>query len=447
MSFFSNKNDLSLNEVKALKRQMSSHTKVHTKIPQGFEGADGDMRVVIEGNSRYLYLKVLGQWVKSKLTKGEVQATSEASDSEEATTSTGTSSTVTVSVNGQFSDADSTHFHGWDSYLKATKESADSNETAAANNRYAKPDLANGSYMYTSASAVTKWIPYNLSSPNLEYFSTDATPGYLFTVDYTGLISGVRERTPSTLTVSGEALGATSIRLTVNGNTEVIETVRIYYKLASSGSYGGSDYKDITIATNNQISDHTFTHDFTDANDGLDPIASTAYDFKVEGRNSASTHNVGAQSSEIEVTTPSASSSWGTINDFTMTAFGLPGEGTGDWFTEYKTISINNGTAASNSTTVSLVLDSGSAFEYGVALSTSGDPGISGTANSGTGYSTSRSVNLGHGTLYIRFRHRFKESFVGSNANVSVTFANTSGSLANYTDLDITMVNSTSGGG
>ena len=45
----------------------------------------------------------------------------------------------------------------------------------------------------------------------------------MFTVDYTGLISVVRERTPSTLTVSGEALGATSIRLTVNGNTEVID--------------------------------------------------------------------------------------------------------------------------------------------------------------------------------------------------------------------------------
>ena len=106
---------------------------------------------------------------------------------------------------------------------------------------------------------------------------------------------------------------------------------------------------------------------------------------------------------------------------------------------------ITNGTAASNSTTVSLVKDSGDALEYEVALSTTGDPGIGGTANSGTGYAASRSINLGTGTLYMRFRHRFKLAFVGNDANVSVTFANTNVSLANKTDLDITMVNTTGG--
>ena len=117
------------------------------------------------------------------------------------------------------------------------------------------------------------------------------------------------------------------------------------------------------------------------------------------------------------------------------------GNAIGGYSTAAKTITINEGTSASNSTTVSLVKDSGSALNFGVALSTVGDPGISGEVNSGTGYGTSKSVNLGTGTLYIRFRHQFRESFIGEDANISVTFANTSGSLADNTALDITMTN------
>tara|TARA_R110002051_G_scaffold76781_1_gene140175 strand:- start:17776 stop:18579 length:804 start_codon:yes stop_codon:yes gene_type:complete len=265
----------------------------------------------------------------------------------------------------------------------------------------------------------------------------DGSPKLLFKVNYAGLITNVRSRIPSDLTVSGQATASDAIQLTISGDCTITETVRIYYKTAAAGSFTEATS---TISSGNQGSGHSFTYDLTSL------AANTVYNIKVRAENGGTQDTAGATTTPINVTTLTSSASWGTLNDFTLTAFGLA-EGTAiqDYETQAKTITITNGTAASNSTTVSLVKDSGDALEYEVALSTTGDPGIGGTANSGTGYAASRSINLGTGTLYIRFRHRFKLAFVGNDANVSVTFANTNVSLANKTDLDITMVNTTGG--
>jgi hypothetical protein len=342
----------------------------------------------------------------------------------------------------QFDGGNTSELEGWDTYLKATKDSADTGYTATtASAAYARPDLANGSTMYTTLGGTTKWTPHGLtegSSPNFHYFAMNASPYSLMKIDYAGVITGVRSRVPSTLEVTGEALSATSIRLTISGNMEVTETVRIYYKTAAAGSF-----TEVTssISTSDNDSSHSFTYDLTSLS------ASTTYNIKVRGENGAPQNTTGADSDTINVATISASPSWSNVpGDFTLTAFGLPGESVGEYATAAKTITIANGTAATNSTTVSLSKDSGEALEYEVALSTSGDPGIGGTANSGTGYASSRSVNLGTGTLYMRFRHRFKLSYVGYDANISVTFSNTNGSLADNTDLDITMVNTTGPG-
>lgn len=444
MSFFSKKNyDITGSSLNEIKRQMDTHKKVYSKAPSKLEGVDGDIRIVVNGDKRYLYLKVLGSWVKNRLTEGEVQATGEATDTTETTTTTGTGASPTaLALEVQYDGTETDELEGWDTYLKATKDSADTGYTATtASTSYAKPDLANGSTMYTTVGATTAWTPHGLtsgSSPNFHYFAMNASPYSLMKINYAGVISGVRSRVPSTLEVTGEALSATSIRLTISGNTEVTETVRIYYKTAAAGSF-----TEVTssISTSDNDSSHSFTYDLTSL------TASTTYNIKVRGENGAPQNSTGADSDTINVATISSTPSWSNVpGDFTLTAFGLPSETVGEYATAAKTITITNGTAATNSTTVSLSKDSGEALEYEVALSTSGDPGIGGTANSGTGYASSRSVNLGTGTLYMRFRHRFKLSYVGYNANISVTFSNTNGSLADNTDLDITMVNTTGPG-
>ena len=443
MSWFKRNTDNFAGKIKAMERQFETPTKVSNK-PRSSEGVDGDKRLVVEGFNKYLYIKMLGIWSKIKLNVSDLEATNETSTSTTTDTTTTTTSSPTSTVfNAQYETGENAaELIGHTSYLIACKETLSSGYTALATTKHASPDLSNGSTMYTSSGAGTAWIPWNLvssSSPDHYYFSMDGSPKLLFKVDYAGLISGVRSRIPNDLTVNGEALSLTSIRLTIAGNCEITETVRIYYKTAAAGSFTEVTS---TIGGSDQVSGHSFTHDLTSLS------ASTTYNIKVRAENSGTQDTAGATTSVYNITTPSATPSWGTLNNFTLTAFGLA-EGTAvqDYHTIPKTITITNGTAGSNSTTVSLVKDSGDALEYEVALSTTGDPGIGGTANGGTGYQSSRSINLGTGTLYIRFRHRFKLAFVGNDANVSVTFANTNVSLANKTDLDITMINSTSGGG
>ena len=119
----------------------------------------------------------------------------------------------------------------------------------------------------------------------------------------------------------------------------------------------------------------------------------------------------------------------------------------GNFHYESRTATLTNGDTGTNSSTVSWTKDSGSCQDPGFAISKDGDPGVSGTDNNGTGWnngkSASKSIDLGSAsaTLYIRFRHRFRSTHIGNDANFSVTFSNTSSNVADNTDLDITMTN------
>ena len=83
--------------------------------------------------------------------------------------------------------------------------------------------------------------------------------------------------------------------------------------------------------------------------------------------------------------------------------------------TEYsavKTITLANG---SGNTTVSQT------GGVQVALSTSGDPGTSGTGNSGTGFATSKSISHTTGTLYMRFKFEHPKAEGNFNSDVTIT--------------------------
>jgi hypothetical protein len=459
MSFFNNNGSIQfLNTKSNLKKETSRPTKVYTEIPKPFEGVDGEQRLIDTGKTKYLYSKINSMWLKTKLSKpSESDVETTTTESTSGTDSSGgggtTSNAITVSFNYTYDTGDgSQYLQGWNSYLAACKETEASGFTVTTKLDAAHNGLSNGSFLRESTTVNSGLIiPEGLSNAGhgYHYFSTEQIGGsnsyYLFKLDYTGEITGVRGRLPSGVSITES--GTTSsdeITVAVAGNAEITESVRIYWKLNSAGSYGANDYVSIdTSGTTSTSWSDTYT--FNASNAGLSPSASTAYKFKTEPRNTASQQNVGNITESEVITTPSAAGSWTVPSDFTLAAYGSGN--VGNFFYGSKQVTLTNGNTGTNSTTVSWVKDSGSVLTPGFAISASGNPGTTGTANGGTGWNegnnASKTIDLGSSsaTLYIIFRHRFKGSYVGSDANISVTFSNTSGNVADNTDLDITMTN------
>ena len=441
-----------------VKKETSRPTKVYKEVPKSYEGVDGETRLVDLGKHQYMYSKLHDMWLKTKLSKpneSDVETTTTESTSSTDSGSGGAGTTgdaVTVYYNFTHEVLSSDERRGWSSYIDACKETVANQFQNGLRTDAAHNGLSNGSVLRDSTvDNSTIIVPYGFTSASdgTQIFSTEQIAGsnsyYLFKLDYQGVISGVRTREPNSISVTESGTtSATEITLAMQGNTEVTESVRLYWKLNSAGSYGANDYITIDTSSNMQ-SDYSFTHTFTASNAGLDPVASTAYKFKTVPLNTASQQNEGDSSESEVITTPSASGSWTVPADFTVAAFGSGN--VGNYFYESTQVTLTNGNTGTNSTTVSWVKDSGSVLSPGFAISASGNPGTTGTANGGTGWNegnnASKTIDLGSSsaTLYIIFRHRFKGSYAGNDANMSVTFSNTNTNVADNTELDITMIN------
>lgn len=55
------------NDIKEIREQYETPIVVNKAAPTNSEGADGDRKVVKEGNDNYLYIKVDGRWMKTQL--------------------------------------------------------------------------------------------------------------------------------------------------------------------------------------------------------------------------------------------------------------------------------------------------------------------------------------------------------------------------------------------
>jgi len=127
----------------------------------------------------------------------------------------------------------------------------------------------------------------------------------------------------------------------------------------------------------------------------------------------------------VTATTNEAATAWSSVpGDFAMEGAAFQTE-----YSSLKTITLSNGSGNSQ------VSQTGGVY---VALSTSGDPGTSGTANSGTGFGSSKSIAHTTGTLYMRFKYVHGKS--ATNFNSDVTFSNNS---VSNTALDIDVTTST----
>lgn len=123
-----------------------------------------------------------------------------------------------------------------------------------------------------------------------------------------------------------------------------------------------------------------------------------------------------------------ASTSWSNVSaDFT-----LSGVNGGTEISGAKSIDLTGGsgnTSVSRSTTGSPVVT------FTFAYSTSGDPGTSGTANSGSGFvSFPQTFSFTSGTLYLRFKAVHQVNKDGSGV-ATISFTNNS---VTNTDLDVT---------
>jgi len=441
-----------------VKKQTERPTKVYKKAPKPFDGVDGEQRLIDTGKTKYLYSKMNGMWLKTKLSKPSESDESVATTTTESTSGQGgggitSNSAKAIVFNFYYDDGDgSDYLEGWSSYLDACKETEPNGYTVTSKTDAAHNGLADGSFMRDNTTTTSSLIiPVGLSNSGhgVKYFSTETIDGNsgdtgkkLFALDYQAKITQVRSRIPNTISVTESGTtSSTEITVAMAGNTQITESIRLYWKLNSAGSYGANDY--VTINTSSDMqSSWSGTYVFNASNAGLTPSASTAYKFKTEPRNTASQQNVGTATESEVITTPSTAGSWTVPNDFTITTFG---EGnTGSYAHANKQIVLTNGNTGNNSTTVSWTKDSGSVLNPGFAISTTGSPGSSGGPNGwNTGNNASATIDLGSAsaTLYITFRHQFKGSYVGYDANMSVTFSNTSGNVADNTDLDITMKN------
>ena len=463
MSFFKNSyaGIMAVKTRRDVKKQTERPTKVYKTAPKPFDGVDGEQRLIDTGKTKYLYSKMNGMWLKTKLTKPSESDESIATTTTESTSGEGgggitSNSAKAIIFNYYYDTGDgSDYLEGWSNYLDACKETepaggyAVTSKTDAAHN-----GLSNGSVMRDSTVTTSSLIiPVGLSNSGsgVRYFSTETIDGNsgdtgkkLFALNYQGVISQVRSRIPNTISVTESGTTSSNeITVALAGNTQVTESIRLYWKLNSAGSYGANDYVNITIGSSDRLGSWSDTYIFNATNNGLTPQASTAYKFKTEPRNTASQQNVGTATESEVITTPGASGSWTVPNDFTITAIGSGN--TGSYAHANKQIVLTNGNTGNNSTTVSWTKDSGNVLNPGFAISTTGSPGSSGGPNGwNTGNNASATIDLGSAsaTLYITFRHQFKGSFVGYDANMSVTFSNTSGNVADNSELDITMVNS-----
>ena len=177
-------------------------------------------------------------------------------------------------------------------------------------------------------------------------------------------------------------------------------------ELGDSGSISLKEASDGTIATINTA------NDADDRPDGSAPHAMSEF----YGYNHSA-----------------ASTSWSNVPaDFNLHATAT--SGVDSVTSSAKTITLSGG---SGTTSVNCQQPSNGNIELKVAVSTSGDPGTSGTANSGTGFGNNApSISFTSGTLYLRFKLIEVKANSGnlSAENRTITFTNNS---VSNTDLQI----------
>ena len=290
---------------------------------------------------------------------------------------------------------------------------------------YINNDLTNGDTVFANSTGTTKTnLRPGGDFPSQTSFMLDTTANDIFEIDSNGDVSNVKSRTPASSSISLVSKDATSITISIVGDTTV---TRQYAPFKD-----GTEQTNILPNASGSIGNNSVTTSYTYS--GL--ASNTSFALKVRGENLFAN---GSDSNTLNITTDSAATAWSNLTGDPQNLFGTDG---GSEVSNAASIDLANG---SGDTVITLATAGGIVGTLQIAYSTSGDPGsggtstqnANGTANGGSGYGNSLShrtidqSTFSSGTLYFRvkFIHTAGKDGTGS---YTVTFANSSVSNGDF---------------
>jgi hypothetical protein len=259
-----------------------------------------------------------------------------------------------------------------------------------------------------------------------------------------GVVDTSTDGTPVQLAAVSEVSdSATDVTIRITGNTIVTRTIHV----VSDQAINGSTTMPITLSegtgTTQQNASYSADHSLTTVFGGA-LASSTTYAITVRGVNAAES---GSLSNSANVTTDAPATSWST----TFANITLSEEKATTATSNVDTAVITNG---DGSTIFACATPETNSNIIQIALSTSGDPGTSGTDSSGTGWQSiyggtggttyTKSHSGAHTTTYyIRYRCEINAGSDGTIESVTATMTNNS--VADT--VSITLHQQASGGG
>jgi len=276
---------------------------------------------------------------------------------------------------------------------------------------YINDDLTDGDTIFANSTGTTLTnLRPGGDFPSQTTFMLDTTADKIFQVDSDADISNIKSRTPATPTISETSKDASSITISIVGDTTV---TRQYAPFKA-----GSELTNILPSASGSIGNNSVTTSYTYS--GL--AASTSFALKVRGEN---LHANGSDSNTLTITTDDDTTAWSNLSGDPQNLLGADG---GAENSNAASIDLANG---SGNTVIGLATAGGVVGTLQIAYSTSGDPGASGTANGGSGFGNSgshRTIAEGtydSGTLHFRTKFTHVSTKDGTGT-YTVTFTNNS---------------------
>ena len=276
---------------------------------------------------------------------------------------------------------------------------------------YIDDDLTDGDTIFANSTGTTLTnLRPGGDFPSQTTFMLDTTADKIFQVDSDADISNIKSRTPATPTISETSKDASSITISIVGDTTV---TRQYAPFKA-----GSELTNILPSASGSIGNNSVTTSYTYS--GL--AASTSFALKVRGEN---LHANGSDSNTLTITTDDDTTAWSNLSGDPQNLLGADG---GAEVSNAASIDLANG---SGNTVIGLATAGGVVGTLQIAYSTSGDPGASGTANGGSGFGNSGShrtidqSTYSSGTLHFRTKFTHVSTKDGTGT-YTVTFTNNS---------------------
>lgn len=309
-------------------------------------------------------------------------------------------------------------------HLAAGAENVSGIVTATSDSYYnSDGGFSNGDILYLNNTGLTfPDFPSSLGgTPGLQsdgYLVNTTSNKVFYYTRSTSAVSNVVDRTPQIPTKpTTTAVSSTRIDVTIpSTNTVVTKTFKIQRAVDTGGGFGS--YSDLTTISPSAFGNYSNTSVSTTYSD-TSVSAGNSYKYQVRGQNNFANSNFSTPSDSVTAPT---GTSWSLPTNFSLLVFS--DTSTTDSTTSLlKTATLTNG---SGTTSISCQQPTNGNIQLQVAASTTGDPGTSGTANSGTGFGNTLNSLANASTYYLRFKLAENKPNSGgqSSQGRTITFEN-----------------------